>query len=149
MLEQQIAVLRAQVDSLAAQANQVRQEIEDRTLRAPFDAIIDKTFIHQGDYVSAGQWLMMLHDPDNVWVEAEIKETEIGRVHVGAAVTVWVDALPGAVRARPGAAGRQCRHQPVRAAAEPQSLRQLHQDHPARAGAHRHRPAGAARCSPG
>jgi membrane fusion protein (multidrug efflux system) len=92
VLEQQIAVLRAQCDALAAQVGQISQEIEDRTLRAPFDAIIDKTFIHEGDYAQAGQWLMMLHDPDNVWVEAEIKETEISRVHVGAPVQVTVDA---------------------------------------------------------
>ena len=63
MLEQQIEVLRAERDALAAQADQVRQEIADRTLRAPFDGIVDRTFIHPGDYVQAGQWLMMMHDP--------------------------------------------------------------------------------------
>ena len=96
-LEHQIAVLRAQSDSLQAQADQVRQEIADRTLRAPFDAIIDRTFIHPGDYVQPGQWLMMLHDPDDVWIEANIKETEISRVHAGAAVAVTVDAWSGTV----------------------------------------------------
>jgi len=92
MLEQQIEVLRGQRDSLAAQAGQVRQEIADRTLRAPFDGIVDTTFIHPGDYVQAGQWLMMMHDPDNVWVEANVKETDVSRVRVGAPVTVTVDA---------------------------------------------------------
>jgi membrane fusion protein (multidrug efflux system) len=92
MLDEQIAALRAQCDNLAAQVGQISQEIADRTLRAPFDAIIDKTFIHQGDYAQAAEWLMMLHDPDNVWVEAEIKETDISRVHIGAAVRVTVDA---------------------------------------------------------
>jgi membrane fusion protein (multidrug efflux system) len=97
MLEQQIEVLRGQRDSLAAQAGQVRQEIADRTLRAPFDGIVDTTFIHPGDYVQAGQWLMMMHDPDNVWVEANVKETDVSRVRVGAPVTVTVDAWSGLV----------------------------------------------------
>jgi membrane fusion protein (multidrug efflux system) len=92
MLEQQIEVLRGQRNALAAQADQVRQEIADRTLRAPFDGIVDSTFIHPGDYVQAGQWLMMMHDPDNVWVEANVKETDVSRVRVGAPVTVTVDA---------------------------------------------------------
>lgn len=97
MLEQQIEVLRGQRDALAAQADQVRQEIADRTLRAPFDGIVDSTFIHPGDYVQVGQWLMMMHDPDNVWVEANVKETELSRVRVGAPVTVTVDAWSGQV----------------------------------------------------
>jgi membrane fusion protein (multidrug efflux system) len=95
VLAQQIEVLRAQHDGLAAQADQVRQEIGDRSLRAPFDAIIDRTFIHPGDYVQTGQWLMMLHDPDDVWVEANIKETEVSRVRVGAGVAISVDAWSG------------------------------------------------------
>ncbi len=95
ILSAQIEVLRAERDALAAQADQVRQEIADRTLRAPFDGIVDQTFIHPGDYVQAGQWLMMVHDPANVWVEANVRETEVGRVHVGQAVAVRVDAYPG------------------------------------------------------
>jgi membrane fusion protein (multidrug efflux system) len=96
MLEQAIEVLRGQRDALAAQAGQVRQEIADRTLRAPYDAIVDRTFIHPGDYVQAGQWLMMLHDPDNVWVEANVKETEVSRLRIGQPVAVTVDAWSGA-----------------------------------------------------
>jgi membrane fusion protein (multidrug efflux system) len=97
MLGQQIEVLRSQRDALAAQADQVGQEIADRTLRAPYDAIVDRTFIHPGDYVQAGQWLMMMHNPDNVWVEADIKETDVSRVHVGDKVAVTVDAWSGVV----------------------------------------------------
>jgi membrane fusion protein, multidrug efflux system len=95
MLEQQVEVLRAQRDALAAQANQVRQEIADRTLRAPIDGIVDRTFTHPGDYAQAAQWLLMMHDPDAVWVEANIKETDIARVRTGAAVAVTVDAWSG------------------------------------------------------
>jgi len=95
VLEQRIEVLRGQHDALAAQADQVRQEIADRTLRAPFDGVVDRTFIHAGDYVQVGQWLMMMHDTDDLWVEADIKETEVGRVRVGQPAEVSVDAYPG------------------------------------------------------
>ena len=94
MLDQQIEVLRAQRAALAAQADQVRQEIADRILRAPFDGIVDRTFVHAGDYVQAGQWLMMVHDQNDVWVEADVKETAIGRVRVGQPARVTVDAYP-------------------------------------------------------
>jgi membrane fusion protein (multidrug efflux system) len=100
VLSAHIEVLRAERDALAAQADQVRQEIADRTLRAPFDGIIDQTFIHAGDYVQAGQWLMMMHDPNDVWVEANIKETAVGRVRVGQKATVTVDAYAGVLHGR-------------------------------------------------
>lgn len=94
MLGQQIEVLRRERAALASQVEQVRQEIADRTLRAPCDGIVDRTFIHAGDYVQAGQWLMMLHDPNDIWVEANVKETAVGKVHVGQPVNVAVDAYP-------------------------------------------------------
>lgn len=97
MLEQQIEVLRGELAALVSQADQVRQEIADRTLRAPCDGIVDRTFIHAGDYVQTGQWLMMLHDPADEWVEANVKETAIGRVRVGQPVSVTVDAYRGLV----------------------------------------------------
>jgi membrane fusion protein (multidrug efflux system) len=94
MLEQQIEVQRAECAALTAQADQVRQEIADRTLRAPCDGVIDTTFIHAGDYVQAGQWLLMMHDPEDVWVEAHVKETAVGKVRVGQPASVTVDAYP-------------------------------------------------------
>lgn len=97
MLEQQIEVLRGELAALTAQADQVRQEIADHTLRAPCDGIVDRTFIHAGDYVQTGQWLMMLHDPADEWVEANVKETAIGRVRVDQPVEVTVDAYRGLV----------------------------------------------------
>ena len=97
MLEQQIEVLRAECAALSAQADQARQEIADRILRAPCDGVVDTTFIHAGDYVQAGQWLMMMHDPGDVWVEANVKETAVGRVHVGQPASLTVDAYPDVV----------------------------------------------------
>ena len=94
MLEQHIEVLRAERAALAAQTDQVSQEIADRILRAPCDGIVDITFIHAGDYVQAAQWLMMMHDPDDVWVEANVKETAVGSVRVGQQASVTVDAYP-------------------------------------------------------
>ena len=39
----------------------------------------------------------MMHDPDNVWVDANIKETEIRRLRPGQSVDVSVDAYPDEV----------------------------------------------------
>ena len=36
----------------------------------------------------------MLHDPSNIWIEANVRETEIRRLVVGQTVDIEVDAYP-------------------------------------------------------
>ena len=97
VLDRQIDVQRQQRQTLAAQVDQLREEIADRRLVSPVDGVVDKTLAEVGNFVQAGQWVMMVHDPENVWVEAEIKETEVGSVAVGQPVEITVDAYPDLV----------------------------------------------------
>mgnify|MGYP005813194157 CR=1 FL=1 len=97
VLDRQIEVQRQQRQALAAQAGQLHQEIADRRLVSPVDGVVDKTLAEAGNFVQTGQWIMIVHDPRAVWVEAEIKETAVGAVAVGQPVEVTVDAYPGLV----------------------------------------------------
>jgi membrane fusion protein (multidrug efflux system) len=94
VLDRQIEVQTKQTDTLHAQQAQIQQEINDRALPAPVTGVVDKTFANVGDYIQAGQWVMMVHDPKNLWVEANIKETEIADIAPGAKVAITVDAWP-------------------------------------------------------
>jgi membrane fusion protein (multidrug efflux system) len=42
-----------------------------------------------------GQRILMFHNPDNIWVEANVKETDIGRIRPGMKADIRVDAYPG------------------------------------------------------
>ena len=94
VIDAQIAALDHQVANLAAQMHQQNVDIEDRTIRSPVPAVIDRTFVLPGEYVQAGQRILLLHNPDEVWVEANIKETQVGRLKLGQKVYVSVDAYP-------------------------------------------------------
>jgi len=93
-LGHELMVLNGELAALNAQAEQIRQEIADRTLRSPVDGVVDRTFINVGDFAQPGQWLIMVHDPKAIWVEAKVKETEIGKVCLGQPVRIDVDAYP-------------------------------------------------------
>ena len=95
VLDRQADMQRQQVKALQAQADQLKQEIADRMLRSPVNGVVDRTLGDVGDYIQAGQWVMMVHDPKNVWVGTNVKETALGEVAVGQPVTVGVDAYPG------------------------------------------------------
>jgi membrane fusion protein (multidrug efflux system) len=95
VIDAQIEALTHQVANLAAQMHQMQVDVEDRTIRSPVPAVIDRTFVLPGEYVAAGQRILMLHNPNEVWVEANIKETQVGEVKLGQPVHVAVDAYPG------------------------------------------------------
>lgn len=94
VIDAQIAALDHQVANLAAQLRQQVVDAEDRTIRSPIPAVIDRTFVLPGEYVASGQRILLLHNPDEVWVEANIKETQVGRLKIGQKVIVSVDAYP-------------------------------------------------------
>ncbi|GGC37933.1 multidrug resistance protein [Siccirubricoccus deserti] len=95
VLRRQIESLEPQARELAAQRDRAALDLRDRSILMPFDGSIDRVFIDPGEYVAAGQRVLMLHDPTRVRVEANVKETEIRWFRPGTAVRVTVDALPG------------------------------------------------------
>ena len=95
VIDAQIAALDHQVANLASQLKQQNVDIEDRTIRSPVPAVVDRTFVLPGEYVAAGQRILLLHNPGEVWVEANIKETQVGQLRIGQTVRISVDAHPG------------------------------------------------------
>ena len=94
VLDRQIASLDAQKTALIAQRAQKEIDIARRQIHADFDGVIDNTFIEEGEYVSPGTRLLIYHDPETVWVDANVKETDFGKVRIGAPVRISVDAFP-------------------------------------------------------
>ncbi|MGH8127296.1 MAG: HlyD family secretion protein [Gammaproteobacteria bacterium] len=98
----QVDVLAAQGKAIAAQVQEAKTTlkkaqlaISDRIIKSPVNGVVDKTFVLKGDYVTPGQPLLMMHDPSHVWVEANVKETDIASVAPGDPASVHVDAYSG------------------------------------------------------
>lgn len=94
VLDRQIAALEAGKSAQVARMKQQRIDLDRRRVSAAFDGVIDQIFVDTGEYVSPGRRLLMYHDPANIWVAANFKETEFRRLQVGAPATITVDAYP-------------------------------------------------------
>lgn len=94
VIDAQISALDHQASNIEAQLAQQTVDVEDRTIRSPVPAVITRTFALPGEYVAPGQRILLLYNPDEVWVEANIKETQVGRLKLGHTVHVSVDAYP-------------------------------------------------------
>lgn len=79
---------------LQSRLEQQKLDLADRTIRSPVAGVVDKTFVEVGEFVNPGQRLAVVHDPTDIWVEANIKETQIRKLALGLPVEVFVDAFP-------------------------------------------------------
>lgn len=87
-------VLRTQLKVARAELAHQQNMIDDLAVKAPIKGVVDQTFIEQDEYVAAGQPILMMHDPNDVWIQAKIKETKIADLRVGQPVAIHVDARP-------------------------------------------------------
>lgn len=99
---QQSAVLQADLAKARAglalaQAAQAAAELNLGYTRiaAPVDGIIAQRSARVGAFVSPGKPLLTLVPLDAVYIEANLRETQLARVRVGQPVQISVDALPG------------------------------------------------------
>jgi len=102
---EQIAMKRHQLEAnqrqeAAATAQQLKAEVRlgYTEIRAPIDGIVDVRAVRPGEVVSAGQPIVSLINPDDLWVRVDVEESYIDRVRLGDRMTV---RLPSGVE-RPG-----------------------------------------------
>jgi membrane fusion protein, multidrug efflux system len=92
----QIETAEAGVRAAAALVVQARLNLSYTVIRASEAGHITNKTVALGNYIQVGEALMALV-PDQVWVTANYKETEIGDMRVGDPVDIYVDAYPGHV----------------------------------------------------
>jgi len=65
-------------------------------IRAPFDGTVGNRAVQQGEWVQPGARLLSLVPAQGLWIDANFKETQLGRLRPGQHARIEVDALPGA-----------------------------------------------------
>jgi len=87
-----------QYQQAKAQVDEAQRQLDHSTVRAPFDGIVSKVdTLQPGMYMAADTAAMALVSTDQVWVEANMKETDLTWVKPGDRVTVAIDTYPGRV----------------------------------------------------
>ena len=94
VLDGELSILTHRKAELIAKLEHQKLDFADRTIKSPVDGVVDKTFVKVGEYVTPGQRLALVHDPEKIWIEANIKETQIRKLKIGQRVELGVDAYP-------------------------------------------------------
>lgn len=90
----QAQVSAAQVQAAAAALANAKLQESYTKIIAPVGGVVSKKSVNVGDTVSVDQPLMALADQTHLWVDANLKETQIVNVRVGQPVDITVDAFP-------------------------------------------------------
>ena len=95
VLDGQEPLLRAQIG--AAQANLDTALIRQGYTRiyAPFDGVLGRKLVHEGDFVAAGTSVNSEVPLPSVYVTANFKETQLARMTPGRTAEITIDTFPG------------------------------------------------------
>jgi len=98
--QQQVAVSQAQAQTAGASMEQLQAALDEAELElsytkiyAPDSGRVANKSVEEGALVQAGQPLLAVV-PGDVWVTANFKESQIGRMQPGQPVEISVDAYP-------------------------------------------------------
>jgi len=82
---------RKELEAVLAKA---QRDLEAATIRAPFNGLIGNKAVEVGDYVAPGKRLMALVSTDDVYVDANFKETQLASIRPGQTANLVLDADP-------------------------------------------------------
>ena len=93
---QRLKVLEAKHQEALARVETYQIKLDKTMVYSPTDGIVAKRAIEAGEMVEgdpSNPPVMMINNPHQRWVSANVWESDIGRVRIGNKVDIWVDAL--------------------------------------------------------
>lgn len=79
--------------------SQIELDTSQASIRAGMSGVVAKIDLHPGEYVQKGQPIFSLIQNGDLWVEANLKETQLTSLVVGQSASFEIDAYPGKILA--------------------------------------------------
>jgi multidrug resistance efflux pump len=93
--EKNIELLKAKIQEAEAAFQLAEIRFQETTIASPIRGVISKRMADQGQMVQPGQPILVVNDPGDKWVVANVEETKVRRVRPEAKARIEVDAFPG------------------------------------------------------
>ncbi len=92
--EEAVRAAAAQVKQAEASLEAAKLTFGETTITAPISGAVAQKSVNAGEVVIAGQPLFSITNLQDVWVNARIEETKIGKLRVGQLVDYTIDGYP-------------------------------------------------------
>lgn len=90
----QVSAANAAIGATLAQVAQLTSEIDDSTLRAPLDGVIQLRLAEPGEVLGAGGRVLLMIDPNDQYMNLYLPASVAGQLAVGDEARLLLDALP-------------------------------------------------------
>lgn len=89
------AAAASQEQAARARVAEIEAQLADTRIAAPADGTVMAKLVEPGELVAAGRPIATLVNLEELFVRVYVAEREVGRIRLGAAASVSVDAYPG------------------------------------------------------
>ena len=86
-------VANAEIEALKAELDRAKLNLEYTEIYSPTSGHVTNKRISKGTYIQTGSPMMTIV-PEDVWVVANFKENQVGKMKVGQEVSIKIDAYP-------------------------------------------------------
>ena len=90
----QVSAVGATIGAAQAQVAMLTSEIDDASLRAPIDGVVQLRMAEPGEVLGAGGRVLLLIDPSDQYMNLYLPASVTGRLAVGDDARILLDALP-------------------------------------------------------
>lgn len=97
VLDAQELQIQAALAQAEAERDLARLNLSYTEIRAPMDGTVGNRTAQAGSYATSGSQLIALIPAHGLWVDANLKESQLAHVRAGAPATVEVDSMPGKI----------------------------------------------------
>lgn len=91
------AAANALVQQASGAVAEVNSYLGDSVIKAPMDGVVTSVNVDPGELISTGMPLAAITSPNHPWVEVNVKETDLAKVHLGGEVKLTFSAYPGEI----------------------------------------------------
>jgi HlyD family secretion protein len=88
----QVEAARGQVTQARAGRDAAQSRLRESTIVSPINGVVLRKNLEAGEMANAGGSILTLVDPTDIWLRAYVPETDIGRIKVGMAAQITIDA---------------------------------------------------------
>jgi membrane fusion protein, multidrug efflux system len=78
-----------------ANSNEVRANIDRKTIRAPFSGVLGIRQVNLGQYLAAGNAIVSLQSLNPIYVNFSVPQQDLNQIKIGRQVHLTTDSLPG------------------------------------------------------
>lgn len=97
--KEEVAADAASARSASLSAASAQSTVEDRTIRAPRDGVVERTLAAVGDLVKPGQAVVRFDDPSDIWIRVYVPQEHLSQTRVGDEADIHVDGMETPVEA--------------------------------------------------